>query len=123
MAITTTTLGAAVSTTAQNYIVLASTTGLHVGDALIVGDEAMSVLGVEGLVVHVMRGVGGTKTDTQASGANAYFGPATDFPQDIDIHYTDWEVTGNTDAVAGHGYISIKLGDTVRYIPVTDGVS
>ena len=80
MAITRTTLGAAVDSNDLRDITLASTTGLAAGDLLVVGNEIMQVnsIPVAG-TAKVQRGMRGTAAQNHASGASVEFGPPGDF--------------------------------------------
>lgn len=77
MALSTTTLSGAVTSTSVTTIVLASTTGMTKGQTgLFVDREYMPVINISstGNVVTVIRGAGGTRAGTHANGAVVYFG-------------------------------------------------
>ena len=79
MAITRTTLSAAVDTN-ERFIPLASTAGMLAGDQLIVGEEIMQVnrIPVAG-TAKVQRGMAGTASQAHSSGEAADFGQQDDF--------------------------------------------
>jgi len=79
MAITRTTLGAAVDAN-ERFIPLASTTGMLAGDQLVVGEEIMQVnrIPVAG-TAKVQRGMAGTASSAHSSGEAADFGQQDDF--------------------------------------------
>ena len=79
MAITRTTLSAAVDTN-ERFIPLASTTGMLAGDQLIVGEEIMQVnrIPVAG-TAKVQRGMAGTSSQAHTTGEAADFGQQGDF--------------------------------------------
>jgi hypothetical protein len=79
MAITRTTLGAAIDAD-ERRIPLASTTGMLVGDLIAVGQEIMQVNGVPVAgTAKVQRGMAGTAAKAHATGASAEFGQRGDF--------------------------------------------
>jgi hypothetical protein len=80
MAITRTTLGAAITSNDTREIKLASTSGLSAGQFLVVGEEVMQVNGVPVAgTAKVQRGVAGTAAQNHSSGEAADFGDAGDF--------------------------------------------
>lgn len=77
MALSTTTLASAITSTSVTTIVLSSTTGMTKGlTGLFVDREYMPVINISttGNVVTVIRGAGGTRSGTHASGATVWFG-------------------------------------------------
>lgn len=81
MAVTRTTLSAAVAA-GDLSVVLASITGLAVGQPIKVDKEEMRVLTVPSAAtepVGVLRGVNGSAVAAHVSGASAEFGPPADF--------------------------------------------
>lgn len=75
MALSTTTLSAAITSTSVDTIALTSTTGMTAGQtALFVDREYMPVIKVSTGLVKVMRGAGGTRSGTHANGATVWFG-------------------------------------------------
>lgn len=77
MALSTTTLAAAITSTSVTTIALSSTTGMTKGvTGMYVDREYMPIIGISttGNVVTVIRGAGGTRAATHASGALVYFG-------------------------------------------------
>lgn len=82
-ALTQTTLSAAVTTTSQRVIQVASATGIAAPSfttalsyQLYIDDEVLDVQAVNSTLLTVRRGANGTKARTHASGANVYVGPA-----------------------------------------------
>jgi hypothetical protein len=75
-----TTLSAAMTTTSNQAVRVAATTGITAGSTMIFVDkEAMFVNGVSGTTLTVMRGYGGTAAGTHASGSRVWLGPANYF--------------------------------------------
>lgn len=122
MAITTTTLSSAISTTSENKIALASASGISSGTMLRVDGEAMRVLGVEGKEALVRRGEAGTKAATHASGATVYIGTPAEFSLPA-VQFVGKSLTGTAGATATKGYLAVIVDGTLRYIPLTDSVS
>jgi hypothetical protein len=78
--VTSTTLGAAVTTTAAGTIAVASATGFTANTTFaLVDKELMIVNAVNGLVVSVTRGADGTRPATHISGATVWVGPGVAF--------------------------------------------
>jgi hypothetical protein len=118
-----TTLGAAVHTTDENKILLASVTDITAGSTMLrVDAEAMAVLKIEGLMVHVLRGVAGTKTATHDNAAIVYFGMPSDFElpelKDLVIYASG---TGTAGALTA-GYIKVLIDGDIRYIPLAASI-
>ena len=120
MATTTTTLGVAITTTKENYITVASATGFHKGDVVRVDSEAMDVLGIEGLVIHVMRGTHGTIAMTHTvADATVIVGDPTEYTQPVGIIVTGSNTTGTAEHLV-HGAIRGIVDGVTRYIPLSD---
>jgi hypothetical protein len=117
-----TSLGAAISTTSENYITVASASGITAGSTIIrVDAEDMQVLGVEGLILKVMRGVAGTKAATHANAAVVETGVPTATALKIPVvEIIGSSFTATTASTAAKGYIAVLIDGTLRYIPVTD---
>jgi len=79
MAITSTTLTAAL-TVADRYALVTSATGFTVGQCVQCGTEMMKVNSVSGLRVGVNRGLYGTRTAVHSRGQAIHVGNPTDFP-------------------------------------------
>lgn len=129
MAITTTTLRVAVANTSQTFIAVTSATGFVKGYLVLVDDELMAILGVEGTVIKVMRGVAGTVAKTHLNGAIAAAGLASDFGdlQPLkgmsNLTILTYSLTGTAGATATKGYLVVIADGTLRYIPLTDSVT
>ena len=68
--LTTTTLGAAITSAGQTIITVTSATGINVGDTLLIDSEQLTVVsGGSGTSVWVNRGVNGTLAATHSNGA------------------------------------------------------
>jgi hypothetical protein len=79
MAITRTTLGAAIDAN-ERFIPLASTTGMLAGDQIIVGEEIMQVNRIPAAgTAKVQRGMAGTASQAHSTGEAADFGQQADF--------------------------------------------
>ena len=121
MAIVTTSLGAAISTTRQKQVFVASVTAITAGVTILrVDDEAMKVLDIQGLALTVMRGFAGTKAALHASAAVVYVGAPTEFGIP-DIQFIGSSLTSTANSTATKGHIAILVNGTLRYIPITDG--
>jgi hypothetical protein len=78
--VTQTTLGAAVTSTSNNRVSLASTTNVIVGTVLFIDNEELVVESlVGGGAVQVQRGAGGTRASGHVSGAGVIVGPPQAF--------------------------------------------
>lgn len=78
--LTQTTLSAAVSSGSAGTVVVSSATGFSVGTtALYVDNEYMLVQGVNSTTISVIRGQGGSRATTHASGALVFVGPRIAF--------------------------------------------
>lgn len=79
-ALSSTTLGAAVSTPSGTTVKVASASGITAGSTLLYVDrEAMFVNSVSGTTIGVQRGASGTRATIHASGATVYLGSPTQF--------------------------------------------
>ena len=117
MALTTTTLAVAITTTKENFINVTSAVGFHVGDLLRIDQEAMTVLGIEGLVIRVMRGVCGTIAMAHPIAVNAVCGPSNEAIFPVGFIPTGSDVT--VAAAAATGYVSALVDGTLNYIPIS----
>jgi hypothetical protein len=118
MALTTTTLAVAITTTKENFINVTSAVGFHVGDLLRIDQEAMTVLGIEGLVIRVMRGVCGTIAMAHPVAVNAVCGPSNEA-----IFPVGFIPTGSDIATAAGetvGSVTVLLDGALSYIPVAN---
>lgn len=80
-AVTQTTLSSAMGTTNGTLAVVASATGMSAStnsatNWIYVDQEAMLITAISSTNLTVVRGVGGTRAATHASGATVYYGPA-----------------------------------------------
>jgi hypothetical protein len=122
MAITTTTLAAALSTTSDQTIKVTSATGFKKGLLVAVDDEIMKVTEVTGVWIGVTRGYRGSVAKTHASGAPVGVGSPNEFTQPT-FTIVAKSLTGSAGATASKGYLVVIVDGTLRYIPLTDSVS
>lgn len=121
MPLTTTTLAAAISTTTERQISVASATGITVDELLRIDEELVLVTGITGTWISVMRGIGGTKARTHLSGTTVTIGLPSELLLPV-IQYIGKSLTGTAGATATKGYLTILVDGTLRYIPLTDSV-
>lgn len=124
MAITATTLSAALSASATEMAV-ASTSGFTADKVVLVDGELMRCLGLIGSLVKVMRGQHATRPVAHLSGAAAYVGPGKDFksmPEGHGQHDVSTIPIGSV-AYASLGTSGVHVAGTIYfaqiYVPVT----
>lgn len=106
MALTETTLAAAVAVD-DNVITVAASTSLSAGYFIRVDDEDMKIaqsytIAGNGVNVPVLRGQLGSKTAAHASGAYALHGPAADFASGNAANTTPYNLAGRTRRIASY---------------------